>query len=45
MGQVVMRGEAVDALSTEVLKARLEGALSSLIQWEVSLLMAAVGSR
>ena len=32
--------EAVDAPSLEVFKARLDGALSNLIYWEMSLLMA-----
>jgi len=32
--------EAVDAPSLEVFKARLDGALSNLIQWEVSLPLA-----
>jgi len=31
--------EAVDAPSLEVFKARLDGALSNLIQWKVSLPM------
>jgi len=30
-------GEAVDAPSLEVLKARLDGALGNLVWWEVSL--------
>jgi len=32
--------EAVDAPSLEVFKARLDGALSNLVQWKVSLPMA-----
>jgi len=32
--------EAVDASSLEVFKARLDGALSNLVWWKVSLLMA-----
>jgi len=32
--------EAVDAPSLEVLKARLDGALSNLVWWKMSLLMA-----
>jgi len=32
--------EAVDAPSLAVLKARLDGALSNLVWWKVSLLMA-----
>jgi len=32
--------EAVDAPSLEVFKARLDGALSNLVSWKVSLLMA-----
>jgi len=34
-------GEAVDALSLETSEARLDGALSTLIQWKLSLLIAA----
>jgi len=33
--------EVVDALSLAVFKARLDGALSNLVWWKVSLLMAA----
>ena len=32
--------EAVDASSLEVFKARLDGALSNLVKWKMSLLMA-----
>jgi len=32
--------EAVNALSLEVFKARLDGALSNLVEWKMSLLMA-----
>ena len=32
--------EVVDALSLEVFKARLDGALSNLVKWKVSLPMA-----
>jgi len=34
--------EAVDAPSLEVFKARLDGALSNLVQWKVSLPMAGI---
>ena len=35
-----MPREAVDAPSLEVFKARLDGALSNLVWWKLSLLMA-----
>lgn len=35
--------EAVDTLSVGVVKARLDGALGSLVYWKVSLLMAGEG--
>jgi len=37
--------DTVDASSLEVLRARLDGALESLMKWELSLPMAGVGSR
>jgi len=33
-------GEAVDAPSMEVFKAKLDGALSNMVLWKVSLLLA-----
>ena len=39
-----MPREAVDALSLEVLKARLDGALGNLVWWEVSLPMSGVAT-
>ena len=41
----MLPGEAVDAPSLEAFKARLDGAVSNLGWWEVSLPTAGVGTR